>query len=356
MKQLKLLIARRGGRLKLITVFAIAISTLSACSTSSSRVPAKSSPHVASLATVNVIYQPSGLSSYFYATAKNVWAKYGLKLHPISIEAGQDELAPLVAGSADFAFLGGPPTITAIGKKVPVTVIFSTNDVSTLEGLIVPKNSPIKNLNDIVGKTIAVPTGSSAWAGMHLSLAKAGIPFSSVKTVNLSPSATLSAFEAGSIQGAWIWDTWIERMESLGGRLITVENNYGVAEPNSWVVSDSFLKDHENLVKKFIEVLNASAIGVNHNPAIAAPEYSQLTGVTTSEAIKIMDTEPTFDCSTALNSGGPLSFVNTATGFADTLYRSGVVLADGGIIASAPGVREIQDSIDVDVVRAACKS
>lgn len=329
--------------------------TLAACGTgsSSSTRAAAANQHSAKVTTVRVIYQPSGLSSYFYANAKNLWAKYGLKVQPISIEAGQNELAPLVAGSADFAFMGGPPTITAIAKKLPVRVIFSTNDVSHLEGLVVTAKSGITRLGQISGARIAVPTGSSAWAGMHLALAKAGIPFSSVRTVNLQPSAALSAFEAGSIQGAWIWDTWIERMKSLGGHVVALEHSYGVAEPNSWVVSDSFLASHPGAVKKFLAVLNAGANGANTDPSVAAPEYSSLTGVTVSEAIAIMKTEPTFSFATALSQTGPLSFSNPTTGFADTLYRSGQVLASAGIIPAAPSVSEIANAIDTKVVQEA---
>ncbi|MDA8185285.1 MAG: ABC transporter substrate-binding protein [Actinomycetota bacterium] len=343
----------RGGAVAAVLVGAL---LLAACGSSSPHTTAHVAKPSKAPTVVNVIYQPSGLSSYFYANAKDLWAKYGLKINPISIEAGQNELAPLVAGSAEFAFMGGPPTITAVGKSVPVRIIFSTNDVSRLEGLVVPKGSPITSLRDIVGKTIAVPTGSSAWAGMHLALAKAGIPFSAVHTENLAPSAALAAFEAGSIQGAWIWDTWLERMVGLGGHIVALEHNYGVQEPNSWVVSSSFVASHPKVVEAFIAALNAGAVGVNADPSAAAASYSTLTGVTPAEAVTIMKTEPTFTLADALSPSDPLSFVSENTGFAEALYRSGEVLAAAGIIPSAPSLVALQGAIDVSIVKATAKA
>lgn len=349
---MNIMIKMRRAMLKIAIGMGLCV-TLAACGTGSSSSARTNAAEPSKVTTVRVIYQPSGLSSYFFANAKNLWAKYGLKIQPISVEAGQNELAPLVGGSADFAFLGGPPTITAIAKQIPVKVIFSTNNVSHLEGLIVTAKSGITRLSQIAGAQIAVPTGSSAWAGMHLVLAKAGIPFSSVHTVNLQPSAALSAFEAGSIQGAWIWDTWIERMKSLGGHVVALEHSYGVAEPNSWVVSDSFLAAHPGTVEKFLAALNAGANGANSDPAVAAPEYASLTGVTVPEAIAIMKAEPTFTFSTALSQTGSLSFTNPTTGFANTLYKSGQVLASAGIIAAAPSVSEIANAIDIKIVKEA---
>lgn len=327
------------------------------CGVSSSALAAgKGECHPAyKMTTVKVIYQPSGLSSYFYASAANLWQKFGVKIDPVKIEAGQSELGALANGSIDFAFLGGPPTLTAIGHKLPVKIIFSTNNVSHLEGLIVRPSSKIGNLHDLIGKTVASPTGSSAWVGMHLTLAHAGVPIDKVHVIDLSPAATLAAFTAGSIDAAWIWDTWIKRLESVGGKLVAVEHHYGVAEPNTWVVSDSFMKKHPDVVARFVAALNAGAEGANKDPKVAARQYSELTGVTAAQAVDIMKVESTFTISDALNPASRLSFVNAKTGLANTLAISGDVLKQAGILPGAPSRDEISSAIDLDAVKAARK-
>jgi ABC-type nitrate/sulfonate/bicarbonate transport system substrate-binding protein len=307
------------------------------------------------LTKITVMYQPSGASSYFYANATHLWSKFGLKLKQIKVEAGQSELAALASGSVDFAFLGGPPTLTSIGRKLPVKIVFSTNNVSHLEGLIVLPASGIKNLSDLQGKTVASPEGSSAWVGMHLTLKKAGVPIDKVKILNLSPAAILSSFSNKTVTAAWIWDTWIKRLETIGGKVVALEHNYGVAEPNTWVVSDKFLKSNPEAVARFDAVLNLGAEGANKNPSAAAPEFASLTGITQTQAIAVMKAEPTFTISTGLSSDSPLSFVNTNTGLAATLARSGAVLRKYDILPNAPTESQIANVIDVQSLRSAKK-
>lgn len=302
---------------------------------------------------ITVMYQPSGASSYFYANDTHLWGKFGLKLKQIKVESGQSELAALASGSVDFAFLGGPPTLTAIGRKLPVKVVFSTNNVSHLEGLIVLPASGIKNLSDLPGKTVASPEGSSAWVGMHLTLEKAGVPIDKVKILNLSPAAILSSFSNKTVTAAWIWDTWIKRLETIGGKVVALEHNYGVAEPNTWVVSDKFLKSNPEAVARFVAALDLGAEGANQDPSAAAPEFASLTGITQTQAIAIMKAEPTFTISTGLSSNSPLSFVNNNTGLAVTLARSGAVLRKYDILPETPTTSQIATAIDTKSLRAA---
>lgn len=335
------------------TVSAACLAGVTAAPAVAGAVPTVSCSPAFEPATITVMYQPSGASSYFYANAAKVWEKFGLKLNAIKVEAGQSELAALSAGSVDFAFLGGPPTITAIGRKLPVKVVFSTNDVSHGEGLVVLPSSGIKSLADLPGKTVASPKGSSAWVGMHLTLAQAGIPIDKVHVLDLSPNAIQASFSNGTVQAAWIWDTWGERLKTLGAKVIAVEHDHGVSEPNTWVVNEQFLKAHPDIVARFVAALNVGADGANRDPAVAAPEFSMLTGVTKEQALHIMANEPTFTIDTGLGNDSPLSFVNTQAGIANTLARSGAVLQKYGILPDAPNRDQIAQALDVTSLRQA---
>ena len=240
------------------------------------------------------MYQPSGLSSFFYANRKDLWKVFGLNLRKIKVEDGQSELAALASGSVDFAFLGGPPSLTAIGRQLPVKVVFSTNNVSRGEGLIVLPASGIKSLADLPGKTVASPKGSSAWVGMHLTLEMEGIPIDKVKILTLSPAAILSSFANGTVTAAWIWDTWTKRLETLGGKVVAVEDNFGVAEPNTWVAGDKINKNNREAVVRFVAALEVGAELVKKDPSVSAPEFASLTGITEEQAFAIMKAEPTF--------------------------------------------------------------
>lgn len=325
--------------------------TVTACGQSSGGAPGATSGGGDN--TIRVIWQPSGLSSYFYANAKNVWDKYHIKLQPIKIATGQAEIGALAGGGADIAFMGGPPTVTALGRGLPIQIISTTNDASALEGAYVNPKAGVKQLSDLKGKTIGVAKGSSADAGMHLSLKKAGVAASEINIRYMDPSQMLSSYQRGDIDGAWVWDTWGARLEAAGADLVATEHQFGVAEPNSWVATDGFLKDHADLVARFVAALNEGAIGANQDPRVAANEYASVTGVTTDQASNIMKIEPTATIASMLSPNNPLSFTDGPGNFADQLAITGNMLTELGVLQTSPSQQQIQAKVNVAILNKA---
>jgi sulfonate transport system substrate-binding protein len=87
------------------------------------------------------------------------------------------------------------------------------------DALLVPKGSPITDLAQLRGKTIAVAKGSSANGTLLNTLSKAGLKPTDVTLSYLQPSDAYAAFSQGSVAAWAVWEPYVSQaVGSLGGR------------------------------------------------------------------------------------------------------------------------------------------
>lgn len=121
----------------------------------------------------------------------------------------------LKAGAADIGMSADSPAVSAIagGSKVKIAAVFSNGGYGS--AIIVPKDSPIKTIEDLKGKTISPTTrGSVAHYLVLGTLKKAGIDQKDVKLAFLTPADASAAFQSGGIDA---WGTWgVYKARSIG--------------------------------------------------------------------------------------------------------------------------------------------
>lgn len=142
------------------------------------------------------------------------------------------------------------------------------------------KSSGIKGLEDFKGRKLGNPPGDAARA-MWPALAKAnGLDPDAVTWVNIAPNAKVSALKSGAIDGTTFFANFHYIMEGAFGDDLAWfawsdkgVNPYG----NSFVVNGKFLSANEDVVKRFVKVVQkAYRYCVDHGKDCVAvlPEYS----------------------------------------------------------------------------------
>lgn len=94
---------------------------------------------------------------------KSIFEEYGLDVvaaEGAPFSSGGAEMDAFVAGSVDIGYLGAPPAIVKHLNGGAKTVIVAQANIEG-SGLVVAKDSGIESLDDLVNKTIAVPSVSS---------------------------------------------------------------------------------------------------------------------------------------------------------------------------------------------------
>src|SRR4051812_2811343 len=135
-------------------------------------------------------------------TEKGIWAKYGLEVESIGFGGDARLQQAMVANSIDFS-LGSGPGMGFIAKGVPAITVAAMANEPLAMGLTIGKNSPIKDYDDVKGKTVSVSTGGSLtlWLIREFSRQRGWGP-TGVTTVPLGANpAQVAALKAGNVQG-----------------------------------------------------------------------------------------------------------------------------------------------------------
>lgn len=150
----------------------------------------------------------------------------------------------LKADAIDIGMSADSPAVSAIagGSKIKIAGTFSNGGLGT--SIILPKDSPIRTLADLKGKTISPTTrGSVAHYLTVGALEKAGLSQSDVKLAFLTPADASAAFQSGGIDA---WATWgIYKARSVGvlGATVLFDGQGVNTGTNVHAVTDTALAD-----------------------------------------------------------------------------------------------------------------
>src|SRR5258708_8014833 len=157
------------------------------------------------------------------------------KLSPLNVEvkwlefaAGPQLLEGLNLGSIDFGYVGEVPPIFALAAGAPLVYTAYELPTPEAEGILVPKDSPIRTIADLKGKKIAFNKGSDVHWLVVKALADAGLKYSDVQPAYLAPADARAAFQNGAIDAWAICDpVFIAAQEHLGARVLTTAKCIG---------------------------------------------------------------------------------------------------------------------------------
>ncbi|WP_239394254.1 ABC transporter substrate-binding protein [Frankia sp. CiP3] len=130
-------------------------------------------------------------------------------------------LQALRANAADIGPAGDAPVLNAIGAGAPLKIVGVTQTSAKAVAVLVPKDSPIRTVADLKGKTVSPTTKGSVGHYLLLgALKEAGLTPHDVTISFLTPPAATAAFDSGQIDAWATWDPYIALSEQKGARII----------------------------------------------------------------------------------------------------------------------------------------
>lgn len=212
-------------------------------------------------------------------TLEKKLADLGYKVAWAEFAAGPQLLEALNEGAIDITNTGEAPPIFAQAAGAPLVYIAHEYPALHAEAIIVPKESPIKSVADLKGKKVALNKGSNVHYLLVKALEKAGVSYSDITPVFLTPSDARAAFERGAIDAWAIWDPFLAAAEAtLGARQLTdgqgIVNNY-----EFYLATRTFATEHPDVVSIVLDELRDVDAWIKNAPKAAAPLLSASTGV-----------------------------------------------------------------------------
>jgi sulfonate transport system substrate-binding protein len=168
-----------------------------------------------------------------------------LKDVPYTIEwkefpAAAPLLEALGAGAIETGLVGDAPFTFAAAARVPVLAIAAIRQSQQGLAILVRKDSPIREFEDLRGKKIATGRGSIGHQHILAALESKGWSANDVRIVFLAPSDAKVAYMQGSVDAWSTWEPYVSQEEVLfqSRRLMTGEGltpglGFQVASPNA---------------------------------------------------------------------------------------------------------------------------
>ena len=209
----------------------------------------------------------------------------GVEVEWKEFPAGPQLLEALHAGAIDFGVTGAPPPVFAQAAGRDFLLVAAEPGLPHSEAVLVPAESPIKQVRDLRGKRIALAKGSSSHYLLLGALASQGLKLQDVQPVYLGPADARAAFEAGAVDAWVVWDPYFSIAQAA--RPLRVLADFGslapaVAAPWSFYEARrEFVQAEPGLVKQLVGAIAREGAWATANPEVVARTMAPLLGLKT---------------------------------------------------------------------------
>ena len=180
--------------------------------------------------------------------------KYGATIEWVEFQSGPPMTEAIASNKLDFAGLGNMPIIAAQAANIPFTVISQMLEGKKNVGVVVNSSSGISNLNDLVGKKVAVGKGTNAYDFLFRGLKKEEVDPEKLEIINLNPDEAQAAFDAGSVDAWAVWEPYLT-INTLSGKgtIIADGEKLDILSPSYQIVRTSFAEKYPDLVVTYLK-------------------------------------------------------------------------------------------------------
>jgi sulfonate transport system substrate-binding protein len=207
-------------------------------------------------------------------------AASGAKVEWHQFTAGPQLLEALNAGSLDFGHAADAPT--AFGQAAGIPLVYVAAEPPYPKGLaiVVQKDSPIKTVGDLRGRTVAVGKGWNCQYQIVEALAEAGLKYSDIKPAYVTTAADArAAFESRRVDAIGIWDPFYAVLELESSPRVLRDGTDLTPNYTFLFAHRRFAKEHPELIAVILQELKAVDDWANANPMEVASLLAKDLGI-----------------------------------------------------------------------------
>jgi len=225
----------------------------------------------------------------FVCLDKGLYKTEGLDVTVAGIfRAGPEEMSAFASRDLDFGYVGEAPATVAVANRVAdIKIIAQAN----LEGsaVVVHKDSGLKTLKDLVGKTVAVPGYATVQDFLfRRALTGNSIALNSVNTIIIKPPEMIPALNTKQIDAFVAWEPYPAKAVTSGAScLLAVFSEMWRTHPFCFVVVNTqFMNKNPQSVRGIIGAHIKATRFILDNPDEAVQAGVKFTGMD-AETVKL---------------------------------------------------------------------
>jgi NitT/TauT family transport system substrate-binding protein len=205
---------------------------------------------------VNFGYIPdfNGTSLLAIAEDQGLWEEHGIDATTSSFTNGPLQIQALGTGDLDFGYIGpGAFWLPASGQAQ----IVALNTLGRADRVVAQPG--IESIEDLRGRTVAVPEGTSGDMILTLALEEAGMTKDDVELVPMEPPAIVAALSSGQVDAAGFWYPALATVQEQVPDLVELADNTDfeetVAFPTAFVAGNDVVAEEPETVDAVLRVL-----------------------------------------------------------------------------------------------------
>lgn len=183
--------------------------------------------------------------------------------------SGTEVIAAMASGDVQVAELGSSPLSIGTSQGLDIQLFMIAQGLGTAESLIAKTDSGISKVEDLTGKRIAVPVGSTAHYSLMGALTHAGIAETDVTIMNLPADQIAAAWDSGQVDAAFIWEPVQNQILQSGTFIVGADQTaaWGYPTFDGWVVNTEFAAANADAMVAFAKTMNEANMAYLADPA-----------------------------------------------------------------------------------------
>ncbi|MER7703213.1 NrtA/SsuA/CpmA family ABC transporter substrate-binding protein [Kitasatospora sp. NPDC097605] len=174
----------------------------------------------------------------------------------------------LSADQLDVAQGSITSAVAALAQKPGFKLFAQTAPDGVGEGILVKNDSPIRSVQDLVGRKVAVSQGGTSEYLLLKALEKNGVPADKVERVYLRADQTAGVFNSGQVDAWATWNTFsTPSIANSGAHFLVNGQQVGSDNYAVWAVRNGFADKHPEVVKAFYDYLRENGLKEKADPA-----------------------------------------------------------------------------------------
>jgi NitT/TauT family transport system substrate-binding protein len=239
---------------------------------------------------VGAIPIPDSVSLYI-AKNKGYFKEEGLTVEPVVITGGAAAMPQLLSGALDATLQNYVSGLVAVskGQKIKLVAEASQGAPNTFN-IMVPKDSPIKTVADLKGKTIAVNTlGNIATLAVETQLKVAGLTKDDVNYKEIAFPEMGNALKTGLADAGWMVEPFITTTQSTEGFRKLADTMTGQTENfpiSGWSVTEEWAQKYPKTLAAFQRAISRAQELASRDRSVietTLPAYTLIDVKTASE-------------------------------------------------------------------------
>lgn len=196
-----------------------------------------------------VLAKSHGLLEQRYPHTKISW---------IEFPAGPQMLEALNVGSIDLGSTGDIPPIFAQAAGADLVYVGVEPPKPKAEVILVAEDSPIKSVADLKGHKVAFQKGSSSHNLLLRALQQAGLKFSDIQPVFLSPADARAAFQQHNVDAWAIWDPYYSAALLQGGVRVLKDGTTLKQTGSFYLAARPYAEKHGAFIQGVLDTFSAA--------------------------------------------------------------------------------------------------